>query len=96
MGAHFGECVEPRPAPSPGSPGSPTPDQCHHERCYAHCCSYGVEEEADADTDADADADAAGPWGAAAWEPWQSFVWWGSPSMSLNTVWERPGRRGWS
>lgn len=72
MGAYFGHCnepfeVAPHPAPSPGSPGSPTPGRCR-ECCYAHCRAHGgVEEEEEG-------AAAAGPWGTAAWEPWQSFV----------------------
>lgn len=78
MGAYFGHSVEPLevvldPAPSPGSPGSPTPGWCL-ERCCAHChscggcggCGGGEEEEAG--------AAAAGPWVIAAWEPWQSSV----------------------
>lgn len=90
MGAYFVEHVRPfevlpHPAPSPGSPGSPTRDRCH-ESYHVHCHSCGVEEEEE-------EAVAGRPWVTAPWEPWQSFVWSGSPNTSLSTVWERPEQR---
>lgn len=69
--AYSGLCADPfavalHPAPSSGSPGSPTSGG-HLERCHAYRHSHGVV--------AEGGAGAPGPWGtAAAWGPWQSFV----------------------
>lgn len=55
--------VAPRPAPSPGAPGSPTPGR-FHEGPAGRCRFHGEEE----------GAAAAGPWLRAARESWQSSV----------------------